>query len=201
MAHKSTPPLLTTPHPSHPLLWPTRAISLLLLLQAMLIFTIIWYYFSRVDWEQIDIASIAGQMTISSFVLRPLTEAMIYGGVFLPFAILLLMSMAGFIRLRRAAWLLAMVCQCGILLSSLLIYFDSNLRLSQSNMLYLLMLLSILLVLYLNSSDVRVAFDTRRQQAPEEWLERLELEKSDEITYLPLMTFVHDPEDEPKAMD
>ena len=35
MAHKSTPPLLTTPHPSHPLLWPTRAISLLLLLQAI----------------------------------------------------------------------------------------------------------------------------------------------------------------------
>ena len=167
----------------------------------MLIFTIIWYYFSRVDWEQIDIASIAGQMTISSFVLRPLTEAMIYGGVFLPFAILLLMSMAGFIRLRRAAWLLAMVCQCGILLSCLLIYFDSDLRLSQSNLLYLLMLLGILLVLYLNSSDVRVAFDTRRQQAPEEWLERLELEKSDEITYLPLMTFVNDSDDDPKAMD
>lgn len=187
MAHKSTPSLLSTPHPSHPLLWPTRAIALLLLLQAGVIVTITWYYFSQVDWEQIDMAALAGEVTMSSLVLRPLTESFIYGGVFLPFAFLLLLSTIGFLLLRRAAWLLAMICQGGLLLACLLIYFDSDLRLASSNMLYLLLLLCVVLVLYLNSTDVRVAFDRRRQQSPEEWLERLEFEESG-IHYLPMLT-------------
>lgn len=187
MAHKSTPPLLSTPHPRHPLLWPTRAISLLVLTQALLIIGMAWYYFSRVDWEKIDLGMLAGNGSLSSLILRPLTEAFIYGGIFLPFAFLLLLSAIGFALLRRAAWLLAMISQCGILLACLLIYFDKDLRLNQSSLFYLLMLLCVLLVLYLNSTDVRVAFDRPHQHSPEEWLERLEFEASDEINYLPLL--------------
>ena len=187
MAHKSTPPLISTPHPSHPLLWPTRAIALLLLLQSVVVIAVTWYYFSRVNWTQIDASALAGESRLSSLVLRPLTEAFMVGGVFLPFAILLMFSAVGFLMLRRAAWLLAMICQSGILLACLLIYFGSDLRLGRSNMLYVMLLLCIMLVLYLNSTDVRLAFDSRRQQAPEEWLERLEFEDSG-INYLPLLT-------------
>lgn len=188
MAHQSTPPLLKTPRPSHPLLWPIRAISLLLVLQAALVIGIVWYYFSRVDWGQLDNVNVIEVGMLGSFVLRPLSEALVLGIAFLPFALVLLLSTIGFALLRRAAWLLATICQGGILLVCLLIYFDSSLRLRQSNWFYLLMLLGITLALYLNSTDVRVAFDNRRQQSPEEWLDRLEFEESEEINYLPLLS-------------
>ncbi|MFN8443441.1 MAG: hypothetical protein U0175_21875 [Caldilineaceae bacterium] len=188
MAHQSTPPLLRTPHPSHPLLWPIRAISLLLLSQAAVVTGIVWYHFSLVDWGQIDKVNVNEVTRLGSFVLRPLTEAILLASAFIPFALMLLMSAIGFALLRRAAWLLATICQGGILLACLLIYFDSTLRLRESNWFYLLMLLGIILSLYLNSTDVRIAFDNRRQQSPEEWLDRLQFERSEEINYLPLLS-------------
>jgi hypothetical protein len=73
--------------------------------------------------------------------------------LFLPLAALALSGALGVWLGRRAGWIMAMLAQVGLLLSCLTLYFDER-----PGFVYPLMLSCIALVLYLNSSDVRLAF-------------------------------------------
>ena len=120
--------------------WPLRAISLLLFLQMLWLCGITAYFAQQIDWEQ----ELADPMAVVA-----------------PLAVLLLVTAVGFFFRRRFAWHFAMTAQGIMLLGSLTIYFFTVSHLRDSHLLYLSMLYCILMVLYLNTSDVRMAFHVR----------------------------------------
>jgi hypothetical protein len=76
--------------------------------------------------------------------------------------LLLVVTAAAFLLYRRFAWLLAMTLQGLILLRCLILYFATSSHLRSSSWIHLIMLYSIILVLYLNTTDIRLAFTTER---------------------------------------
>ncbi len=132
--------------------WPLRAISLLLFLQMVGLCLITAYYLQQIDWEQElydTMPSIAA------------LDIMVWTAVVVPLVILLFITAIGFFFRRSFAWHSAMTLQGLMLLSCLTIYFLTNSVLRSSHLLYFSMLYCILMVLYLNTSDVRMAFHVR----------------------------------------
>ncbi len=132
--------------------WPLRAISLLLFLQMLWLCGITAYFAQQIDWEQ----ELADPM-LSVTAL----DVIVWMAVVAPLAVLLLVTAVGFFFRRRFAWHFAMTAQGIMLLGSLTIYFFTVSHLRDSHLLYLSMLYCILMVLYLNTSDVRMAFHVR----------------------------------------
>jgi hypothetical protein len=106
----------------------------------------------------------AGYVALSIYLLFPLerytdlvpqrqVDALSYGFILIPAAILAVLSAVGFLLLFRAGWLLAMAMQGATLFGCLALYFDTRPRLIFPVMLY-----CAVLAFYLNSFDVRVAF-------------------------------------------
>jgi hypothetical protein len=91
----------------------------------------------------------------------PAVERLILGIFLLPVAFLLLLTALGFLFLQRAAWLTAMLAQGYILFNGLSNYFADGSTLRETHLLYALLLSSILMVLYLNTNDVRQTFSLR----------------------------------------
>jgi hypothetical protein len=155
MAHLSTPPLHPAPQPN---LWPVRAISLLLIVQALGLISLNAWLLAGVDWER-----------EFAFVFLSLTalDTLSFSTMFTLIAVVTFFTAIAFFLRRRSAWLVAMTLQGVILFCCLWIYFLTTSHLRASLFIYLIMLYSILLVLYLNTTDVRQAF---WQMADSGWL-------------------------------
>jgi len=133
--------------------WPLRAISLLLFIQMAGLCIITAYFLQQVDWErELDdtMPSIAA------------LDVMVWTAVVAPLVVLLFITAVGFFFRWSFAWHSAMTLQGVMLLGCLTIYFFTLSRLRNSHLLYLSMVYCILMVLYLNTSDVRLAFHVRR---------------------------------------
>ena len=123
---------------------PIRAIGLLLILEAAGLVGLGLYEFSRIRWRQL----LAAREWPGPEVIEAAAVAL-----FAPPAVLTLVSALGFLLLRRRGWLLAAISQGLTLAACLFLYSEL-----QPTYVYPVMAYAILLVLYLNSHDVRVVF-------------------------------------------
>jgi hypothetical protein len=104
------------------------------------------YEFLQVDWRGIDLKSPEHQaVEVAVFAL------------FVPSAILTLLSALSFLFLHRRGWLLAAIAQGLSLAVCLWLY-----SLFQPGYVYPIMAYCVLMILYLNSQDVRVVFQPRQ---------------------------------------
>lgn len=129
--------------------WPVRVIGLLLFLQACMLSAISIYFAGQISWDR-EWEDIMLSMTTLDVIMWVAT--------IVPLVLLLLFTSIGFLLYRRFAWLFAMTLQGLILLRCLFIYFATHSHLQRSPWIHLVMLYSIILVLYLNTSDIRLAF-------------------------------------------
>lgn len=132
--------------------WPLRAISMLLLLQMISLCAVSAYFLRQVDWER----ELADTMLSVSAL-----DVIVWTAVVAPLVVFLCITAIGFFFRRSFAWHSAMTLQGVMLLGCLTLYFFTTSRLRDSHFLYLSMLYCILMVLYLNTSDVRMAFHVR----------------------------------------
>lgn len=129
--------------------WTVRLIALLLVLQALTLVTISGIYLMRVDWD----------LELGDVMLSvPALEAVLLALLLTPIGLFELATALGVWMRRPDAWLHAMIVQ-GILLIFCLVSYVTN---RGESFIYLLMLICIVLVLYLNANDVRLSFSSRR---------------------------------------
>jgi hypothetical protein len=129
--------------------WIVRASALLLLLQAATLAGVNLYKSLQIDW-----ATEFADVMLSVAAL----ETILLDAIFIPLALVALLTAIGFFFARRIAWLAAMTVQGLILVSCLLFYYFGY----RSAPLYGIMLYAILVVLYINTTDVRMAFYARK---------------------------------------
>lgn len=132
-------------------LWPIRIIGLLLFIQALLLTGVTWRFAQAVDWEA----------EFNDIILSiPALDIVMWGATLAPVILFLLLTAVAFLLYRRFAWLVAMTLQGLILLRCLILYFGTESHLRESAWVHLIMAYAIILVLYLNTSDIRLAFTT-----------------------------------------
>ncbi len=126
---------------------PVRAIGLLLILQVLGLAGLGVYELTQVDWQRVQTETSLSQQAIEvlAFIL------------FVPSAVLTLLSALSFLLLRRKGWILAAIGQGLSLAVCLWLY--SQL---QPWYVYPIMAYCTLMILYLNSQDVRMMFHPRR---------------------------------------
>jgi hypothetical protein len=125
-------------------------IGVLLILEVIGLLALGGYEFLQVRWRGIDLESLQHQaVEVAVFAL------------FVPSAVLTLLSALSFLFLRRRGWLLAAIAQGLSLAVCLWLY-----SLFQPGYVYPIMAYCVLMILYLNSQDVRVVF--RPRQGPHE---------------------------------
>jgi hypothetical protein len=126
---------------------PVRAIGLLLAFQVLCLAGLGAHEFLQVAWRQIDwlraVPEAASRQVIEAVALV----------LFVPPAVMTLMSALSFLLLRRKGWLLAAISQ-GLSLGICLWLYSQI----QPWYVYPIMAYCILMILYLNSQDVRVVF-------------------------------------------
>lgn len=137
--------------------WPVRANGLLLILQAAGLAGIAAYSIWTVDWRRLE-ESAASSATVLPELAEAAEHAILTVLVFGLPAALALLAAVGFLFMFQAGWLLAMIAQ-GLCLLACLLLFSAW----APGFVYPVMLYCILMVLYLNSSTVRAAFDVRRR--------------------------------------
>jgi hypothetical protein len=131
--------------------WTMRVIALLLGGQAAILLAIIWVTVSSLNWA-LQFRYVFLSMTVMDTVLL--------GGLLLPMAIFNIFTAMGLWLGQRTAWLRAMSAQ-GILLIFCLSSYVAN---RGERFIFLLMLTCIVLVLYLNTYDVRLTFISRESK-------------------------------------
>ena len=127
---------------------PIRAIGLLLILQVIGLVALGAYEFAQVDWQRLDLEAPPPQAVIEVAAFA----------VFAPPAVLTLLSGLSFLLLRRRGWLLSAIAQGLSLAACLWLY-----TLFQPGYVYPIMAYCIVMILYLNSHDVRVVFRRGRE--------------------------------------
>ncbi len=129
---------------------PIQVIGLLLILQVIGLIGLGAYEFVQVEWQRIQLDATPPPQAIEvlAFVL------------FAPSAVLTLLSALSFLLLRRKGWILAALGQGLCLAVCLWLY--SQL---QPWYVYPIMAYCTLMILYLNSHDVRTMFHPRREPA------------------------------------
>jgi hypothetical protein len=132
--------------------WPIRAITVLLILQALLTTAVNLHFLNQIDWEM-ELAYAAPSVQA--------TESALFAGALLPLSTMMIPIAIAFFFQRRFAWLLAMLCEALILCTCLWVYFFTWSWLRESAWLYIVMAPCIVIVLYLNTYDVRTAFLAR----------------------------------------
>ena len=157
--------------------WSMRVISLLLTVQAFSFVAISISWFNEVDWTQEPF----GLAQYGS-----LLEKLIALLVLFPVVVILLLAAIGFLFQRRAAWLVAMLVQGFVLFACLSNYFSEQPTVRSSNWFYAIMLYSIILVLYLNTNDIRVAFTARPHTPESPPLTAAEFERIETHTFTPI---------------
>jgi len=125
-------------------------IGVLLIFEVIGLVALGGYEFLQVRWRGIDLESLQHQaVEVAVFAL------------FVPSAVLTLLSALSFLFLHRRGWLLAAIAQGLSLAVCLWLY-----SLFQPGYVYPIMAYCVLMSLYLNSQDVRVVF--RPRQGPHE---------------------------------
>jgi hypothetical protein len=127
--------------------WSIRVIGLLLLVQAIGLVSISLSKSIRINWQQ----ALRGEALSAQAM-----EAVVISGMFLPLAILAVVAALSILWVSRIGWLFAMIVQAVTLLVCLTLYFQHK-----PIFIYPLMLSCIILILYLNSFDVHLAFHVR----------------------------------------
>jgi hypothetical protein len=117
--------------------WPVSVLGLLLLLQAVGLFDLGLYFFSGG-------LGLERSLIVERFVAEPV-NALAMGVVFMPLSLLALLSGISFLGMWRIAWLMAMLVQGLSLLTALVLYFNQK-----PGYVYVIMLYSIFMVIYLN---------------------------------------------------
>lgn len=144
--------------------WPVRANALLLVLQAVGLGGIGAYNVYRVEWQQVQ-QQLETDATLSQRLTEAVEQAVVIVLILGIPAVLALLAAFGFLFMFRIGWLLAMIVQSLTLLACLLLYAEWEEILYQEPVfVYPVMLYCIVMVLYLNSSDVRAAFHVRRRK-------------------------------------
>ena len=119
---------------------------MLLILEVIGLVLLGGYEFLQVDWRYINLRT-----------LQPQAVELVVFALFIPSAILTLLSALSFLFLYRRGWLLAAIAQGLSLAVSLWLY-----SWFQPNYVYPIMAYCILMILYLNSNDVRLVFLPRQ---------------------------------------
>jgi hypothetical protein len=156
MAHLSTPPLRPVPVDIKARRWTMRVIALLLGFQAAGLLCICMLYLRRMDWRDGFQAALTTAGALDSLLPVALLGTL---------AVFELLTAGSMWRLRPQAWLRAMIVQ-GILLIYCLSSYVGHRR---DGFVYLLMLSCIVIVLYLNTNDVRITYQTslfQRRERP-----------------------------------
>jgi hypothetical protein len=154
---------------------PIRAVGLLLILQAIGLVGLIAYGLLQVDWQQvqsdsqqqglvleIQLDSSQQQEGEEESVLEA-ARAIVAAILFLPSIVLAILGALGFLLFSRRGWLLASLAQTLSLGACMELYYNSVWE--NPAFVYPVMLYCILMILYLNSSEVRVVFHSRRKPA------------------------------------
>jgi hypothetical protein len=128
-----------------------RVIGVLLILEVIGLVLLGGYEFLQIDWRDIDLRT-----------LRPQAVELMVFALFIPSAILTLLSALSFLFLYRRGWLLAAIAQGLSLAVCLWLY-----SLFQPGYVYPIMAYCVLMILYLNSQDVRMVFRTGQQASHE----------------------------------
>ena len=159
---------------------PIRVVGLLLILQAIGLVSIGAYGILQVDWQQLQSDSSQQGLVLEIEPGSPQEELVLEAvkavGVavlFLPSTLLAILGALSFLLFSRRGWLLASLAQTLGLGACLELYYEPFWE--NPGFVYPVMLYCILMILYLNSSAVRVVFHSRRKQAtqgsPEQGLE------------------------------
>ena len=127
---------------------PIKVVGLLLMVQVIGLVGLGAYEFVQVDWQQVRPGTAPQALEVLAFVL------------FVPPAVLTLLSALSFLLLRRRGWILAASGQGLSLAACLWLY--SQL---QPWYIYPIMAYCALMILYLNSRDVRMRFHPNRAPA------------------------------------
>ena len=127
---------------------PIKVVGLLLMVQVIGLLGLGAYEFVQVDWQQVRPGTAPQVLEVLAFVL------------FVPPAVLTLLSALSFLLLRRRGWILAASGQGLSLAACLWLY--SQL---QPWYIYPIMAYCALMILYLNSRDVRMRFHPNRAPA------------------------------------
>jgi hypothetical protein len=126
---------------------PIRVIGLLLILQVVGLAGLGAYEFTQVDWQRVQTGTALSQQAIEVLAFA----------LFVPSAVLTLLSALSFLLLRRKGWLGAAIGQGLSLAVCLWLYSEL-----QPWYVYPVMAYCTLMILYLNSQDVRTMFHPRR---------------------------------------
>ncbi len=121
-------------------------LGLLLLLQAVGLFDLGLFFFSRG-------LGLRRSLIVENLITAPV-NTLAMGVIFIPLSVLGLLAAIGFFRLWRMAWIIAMLGQGLSLLTALVLYFDQR-----PHYVYIIMLYSIFMVIYLNYSEIYALFE------------------------------------------
>ena len=124
---------------------------MLLILEVIGLVLLGGYEFLQVDWRDINLRT-----------LQPQAVELAVFALFIPSAILTLLSALSFLFLYRRGWLLAAIAQGLSLAVCLWLY-----SLFQPGYVYPIMAYCVLMILYLNSQDVRMVFRAGQQASHE----------------------------------
>ena len=133
-------------------LWVLRVIALLLVAQAFTLLIVTGATGLALNWQR----------ELRDPVLSPrVLDVLLLLGVLVPVAVFEVVTAVGIWMVRSGAWLRALILQGLLLIYCLSMYISGR----SKPFIYLLMLLCILNVLYLNANDVRLTFQRRRRPA------------------------------------
>ncbi len=134
---------------------PVTVLGLLLLLQAVSLFDLGLFFFTRG-------LGLRRSLIVERLIAEPI-NALAMGIIFIPLALLALLAAIGFFRLWRASWIMAMLTQGLSLFTALLLYFNQR-----PGYVYIIMLYSIFLVIYLNTAEISTPFEPAATLTEEE---------------------------------
>ncbi len=136
--------------------WPVRVAGGLLLLQAVGLVAINALNLSRLNWDFLQLQPTIVADAIPSANIQAVSIAF----SFVPSAALAVLAAVGLFFFWRTGWLLAMMAQ-GLTLLICLIFYSQN----RPNVIYPIMIYCILMVLNLNSFEVRSTVHDRPDQS------------------------------------
>ena len=137
--------------------WPVRVASLLLLLEAAGLVAVHVINLSRLDWNSLLAATGDAVPHLPEANLLALAVSLL----FLPSVFLAVLAAVGLFFIWRTGWLLAMLTQGLTLAICLSLYFQEK-----PGVIYPIMLFCILMVLNLNSFEIRATVQDRPNRLP-----------------------------------
>ena len=131
--------------------WSIRLITILLAIQAGFIAYLSLDQLAEQQWQIVNGQPVIDEETLTADQLLALETAIL----FIPLTLYAGVAALSFFFLLRIGWLLALMMQSLTLAACLMLYFREG-----PSFIYVVMLYAILMVLYLNSFEVRVLFDS-----------------------------------------